>query len=94
MRGSVRGGASPAAAKSWPLLLSAQALLEVVHLSLGGPAIRVHISNVFGDIPLQISSVRVAINKNGPQAEGNPQGILQFNKKNGAVCSRRGRISQ
>ena len=33
---------------------------EIVHLSLGGPEVRVRFSNVFGKAPLRISSVHIA----------------------------------
>lgn len=35
-------------------------LRQVVHLSLGGPALRVHITNAFGTAPLHLTSVHVA----------------------------------
>lgn len=34
-------------------------LRQIVHLSLGGPSIRIHLSNVFGRGPLHLSSVHV-----------------------------------
>jgi hypothetical protein len=36
-------------------------LRQVVHLSLGGEALRVHISNAFGTAPLHFTSVHVAL---------------------------------
>jgi lysophospholipase L1-like esterase len=41
--------------------LSDATLRQVVHLSLGGEALRVHLSNVFGTAPLHFTSVHVAL---------------------------------
>jgi lysophospholipase L1-like esterase len=35
-------------------------LRQLIHLSLGGPSLRVHISNAFGAAPLQLSAVHIA----------------------------------
>jgi len=35
-------------------------LRQIVHLSLGGPTLRVHLSNAFGTAPLHLTSVHVA----------------------------------
>jgi lysophospholipase L1-like esterase len=35
-------------------------LRQIVHLSVGGPMIRIRLSNAFGNVPLQISAVHVA----------------------------------
>ncbi len=35
-------------------------LRQIVHLSVGGPALRVHLSNAFGTAPLHITSVHIA----------------------------------
>jgi lysophospholipase L1-like esterase len=35
-------------------------LRQIVHLSLGGPALRVHLSNAFGFLPLHLTGVHVA----------------------------------
>jgi lysophospholipase L1-like esterase len=35
-------------------------LRQIVHLSAGGPALRVHLSNAFGTTPLHITSVHIA----------------------------------
>jgi len=35
-------------------------LRQIVHLSLGGPALRVHVSNAFGTAPLHLTSVHIA----------------------------------
>ena len=43
-----------------PTLLTDATIREVVHLSLGGPQIRVHLSNATGNQPLTVDSVFVA----------------------------------
>jgi lysophospholipase L1-like esterase len=35
-------------------------LRQIVHLSIGGPALRVHLSNAFGTLPLHLTSVHIA----------------------------------
>jgi lysophospholipase L1-like esterase len=35
-------------------------LRQIVHLSVGGPALRVHLSNAFGFLPLHLTSVHIA----------------------------------
>jgi lysophospholipase L1-like esterase len=35
-------------------------LRQIVHLSVGGPALRVHLSNAFGTIPLRLTAVHIA----------------------------------
>lgn len=42
---------------------------DIVHLSIGGGAIRLHISNEFGPVPLNIASVHVAISAGGDRTE-------------------------
>ena len=43
-----------------PELLTNATLRQIVHLSLGGPALRLHISNAFGTEPLHVTAVGVA----------------------------------
>ena len=43
-----------------PAALTDATLREIVHLSIGGPTLRVRLSNVFGTEPLHIASVHVA----------------------------------
>jgi lysophospholipase L1-like esterase len=43
-----------------PEALRDATLRQVVHLSIGGPRLRVHLSNAFGTAPLHLDSVRVA----------------------------------
>jgi len=43
-----------------PELLNDATLRQIVHLSAGGQTLRVHISNAFGFLPLQLTSVHIA----------------------------------
>jgi lysophospholipase L1-like esterase len=43
-----------------PELLNDATLRQIVHLSVGGTALRIHLSNAFGYLPLHLSSVHVA----------------------------------
>ncbi len=49
----------PEAKNALPALHDAT-LRQVVHLSLGGTRLRIHISNVFGTLPLHLSAVHIA----------------------------------
>lgn len=42
---------------------------DVVHLSIGGRAIRLHLSNEFGPVPLNIASVHVAVSAGADRTE-------------------------
>ncbi|KUL32297.1 SGNH/GDSL hydrolase family protein [Actinoplanes awajinensis] len=48
-----------------PLVLADQTLRQVVHLSLGGNQLRIRLTNEFGETPLRIGEVRVAIRAAG-----------------------------
>src|SRR5262249_34868809 len=41
-------------------LLNDATLRQIVHLSVGGAVLRVHISNAFGTLPLHLSAVHIA----------------------------------
>jgi lysophospholipase L1-like esterase len=43
-----------------PELLNDATLRQIVHLSVGGSALRIHLSNAFGPLPLHLTSVHVA----------------------------------
>ena len=43
-----------------PELLKDATLRQIIHLSVGGPALRIHLSNAFGSLPLHLTRVRVA----------------------------------
>jgi lysophospholipase L1-like esterase len=48
-----------------PALMTDATVRQVVHLSLGGSALRVQLSNAFGDRPLTVDSVHVALPAGG-----------------------------
>lgn len=49
-----------------PLHFTNQTLRQIVHLTLGGPSVRVVFSNVFGTKPLTIGAAHVALRSSGP----------------------------
>ncbi|HET8725652.1 MAG TPA: SGNH/GDSL hydrolase family protein [Anaeromyxobacteraceae bacterium] len=57
-------GASPQVPGA-PLAISGQTLRQVAHVSLGGDAIRIRISNAFGATALPVSEVHVALSAGG-----------------------------
>ncbi len=60
---------------------------QIVHLSLGGPEVRIRISNVFGDAPLRVSSVHVADAVSGSSSEivASTDRAVTFNGKNSVM---------
>ncbi|GAA0493587.1 hypothetical protein Ade02nite_21430 [Paractinoplanes deccanensis] len=44
-----------------PLVLTAQTVRQIVHLSAGGDELRIRITNEFGTTPLRVGAVRVAV---------------------------------
>ncbi|MGW3209673.1 SGNH/GDSL hydrolase family protein [Streptomyces sp. NPDC001135] len=48
--------------------LPGAAVRNVVHLSVGGTAVRIRLSNRFGTVPLQLGAVTVALRAAGPNA--------------------------
>jgi len=60
-----------------PLGTSDVTLREIVHVSLGGPRVRIVLSNEFGTEPLTIGGVHIALSEAGSLATGGPStGIL------------------
>ena len=53
---------------------------QIVHLSLGGRTLRVHISNAFGTEPLRFTSVHIArpLSPSGPQIDSGSDRALAF----------------
>lgn len=47
-----------------------QTLREVVHLSLGGRAVRIRLSNAFGKEPLEVRNARIAVSSGGDATQG------------------------
>ena len=61
-----------------PMLIQGQSLRQIVHTSLGGAAVRVALTNLFGDGPLEIGSAHVALRRDGATIEPAAAGALQF----------------
>lgn len=53
-----------------------QTLREVVHLSLGGNAIRIRLSNAFGKTPLEVRDARIALSSGGDATQGGGMAAL------------------
>lgn len=60
-------------------------LREVVHTTLGGDSVRVRISNQYGDHPLHIGEVRVAIRGAGPNAQPGSSRAITFGGESGVT---------
>ena len=60
------------------LVFSNQTVREIVHLSLGGPAIRVRFSNAFGGRPLEIGAAHVALRASGSAIQASTDRALTF----------------
>jgi lysophospholipase L1-like esterase len=57
-------------------------LRQIVHLSIGGSAVRVHISNAFGTAPLHLTSVHIArpASASSPQIDASTDRALTFSR--------------
>jgi len=55
-------------------------LRQIVHLSVGGPALRVHLSNAFGTLPLHVGPVHIArpVSPSAPQIDPATDKALTF----------------
>jgi lysophospholipase L1-like esterase len=67
-----------ASARKEGLELDHQTLREIVHLSIGGPMVRVRLSNVFGKESLRIGSAHVALRGNGSSIARDSDHVLTF----------------
>jgi lysophospholipase L1-like esterase len=58
-------------------------LRQIVHLSVGGPAVRVHVTNAFGTAPLHLTSVHIArpVSTSAPQIDPATDKALSFSGK-------------
>ena len=61
-----------------PAPLAHATLRQVIHVSLGGPRIRVVLSNLFGDGPVAIGAARVARSTGGSAIEPASERVLTF----------------
>jgi lysophospholipase L1-like esterase len=66
-----------------PALLNDATLRQIVHLSLGGPVLRVHLSNAFGTLPLHLSAVHIGrpISPSGAAIDATSDKALAFSGK-------------
>lgn len=62
-----------------PLSINGQTLRQIVHGSLGGDGVRVHLSNVFGANDVRISSAHAAISSGGAAILPQTDRTLTFN---------------
>jgi lysophospholipase L1-like esterase len=60
--------------------LSDATLRQIVHLSVGGPSLRVHLSNAFGTKPLHFTSVQIAkpVSAGGAKIDSASDKVLTF----------------
>src|SRR5207245_10461527 len=58
--------------------LAGSTLRQVIHLSVGGPTVRVRFSNAFGTSPLTITSAHVARSRGGHEIEVTSDPRLTF----------------
>ncbi len=61
-----------------PAAFHDETLREVVHLSAGGEAIRLHLSNAYGKTPLEITAVHVASSAGGPSTSAGSDRTVLF----------------
>ena len=61
-----------------PPSLTSNTLRQVVHVSIGGKKLRVHLSNAFGNGPLALASVRLAVSAGGSVIKTETEKALTF----------------
>jgi lysophospholipase L1-like esterase len=62
--------------------LTSNTLRQVVHVSIGGKKLRVHFSNAFGNGPLALASVRLAVSAGGSVIKTETGKTLTFSGRN------------
>jgi lysophospholipase L1-like esterase len=77
--------ADPRQARAHGLEFQAQTLRQVVHLSLGGPRVRVRVSNLFGSQDLEIGAAHLALRTSGAAIAPASDRPLTFGGRPGAV---------
>lgn len=65
--------------------LTSNTLRQVVHVSIGGKKLRVHFSNAFGNGPLALASVRLAVSAGGGSIKTETEKTLAFSGRNSAT---------
>lgn len=77
--------ASPAPAGSSAPHFEKQTLRLIVHASIGGNLVRIHLSNTFGAQPLRIGSAHVALRKTGAEIVAGTDKPLTFSGRTSAL---------
>ncbi len=62
-----------------------QTLRETMHVSVGGSTLRIHVSNTFGDRPLNVGSAHIALAGEGSAIESGSDHMLTFNGQPSAM---------
>ena len=62
-----------------PVRIQGQTLRQIVHTSIGGSALRVALTNLFGSGPLEIGGAHVARRHDGASIDPDAAALLQFN---------------
>jgi lysophospholipase L1-like esterase len=65
-----------------------QTLRLIVHISAGGPKVRVKISNTFGREPLFIGAARIALRREGPEIDSASDRVLLFDGRSSVTVAR------
>lgn len=65
-----------------PISFSNQTIRQIVHVSYGGPAVRLKFSNMFGQAPVTLSSIRVAKSTGGSNIDTTTDQAVLFSGAN------------
>lgn len=65
--------------------LANRTLREIVHVSVGGARMRIHVSNLYGALPLVIGSVHVALRTSGDTIDRTTDRPVTFNGRSSIV---------
>lgn len=84
--------ASPEAARASSASMANQTIRQIVHLSIGGSAFRVKLSNEFGDKPLTIAAAHIALSDGGSAIKPGSDRELTFFGQPTVVIPPRSRI--
>ncbi len=69
---------APAGRGPGPVRIQDQTVRQIVHTSIGGSAVRVALTNLFGSQPLEIGAAHVALRADGSSIDTEAGGALQF----------------
>ena len=74
-----QGGAAQAQRRGpGPVRIQNQTVRQIVHTSIGGSAVRVALTNVFGAQPLEVGAAHVALRVDGATIDSGSAGALRF----------------